>query len=300
MKKKKVNIKLILIILVVIILITGGVILTIYLVDKNNREDLRNKAADIVKKLEKEFDGTNYAEFENGIAELNNDGKVTYLKISDGDYCYTKVDDKDSVIKEKCEIEKITIIASDNECLKDKCEVGTELEINVNPDVKYIFNVLKDEEGYLTLMMRDTIGYKSSYDEALKYLNEITNDWIYINAMDYTYKNTGKLYTNLTIEKGNLKVDETVVDGVTRARLITREELKTLGCSEKIGSCPEWLYSSLSESNTNKNPYGVWTITTSNTFGDYIFTLFYTGSININVSSNDSSYGIRPIIVIKK
>ena len=149
--------------------------------------------------------------------------------------------------------------------------------------------------------MKDSLGYKTNYNNALKYLNELTSNWTYISRINsYEYKNDGISYSTLNITDGVVKVDETIVDGIAKARLITEEELKELGCTTKIGSCPEWLYSGLSSNNTNKNPYGIWTISTSNTIGDYVFTLFYTGNISTNISSNESSYGIRPIITIKK
>lgn len=304
MKEAKRNNKKIIYVLLIIlgiILIVFGVALSIFLIDKNKRNNVREKAKSIIDQYEKNYNGTNYAKLDNGFIELNNDGKVIYLKIKDGKYCYTKVDSEESVIKGNCEIEKVNIIVSENECLSNECEVGTELEILVNESEKYLFNVLSDKDGYLTLIMKDSLGYKTSYDNALKYLNEVTTNWTYIDRLNsYEYKNDGLRYSTLNINNGIVKVDENIVDGIAKARLITEEELKSLGCTAKIGSCPEWLYSGLSSNNTNKNPYGTWTISTSNTIGDYVFTLFYTGNINTNISSNESSYGIRPVIVIKK
>ena len=300
-KKSKKTLIIVLVIILVLLLVVGGIILGIYLVDKNSRQDIRNKAKELVNKYEKEYNGTNYIEFENGFIELNNDGKVTFLKIKDKDYCYTRVDSEESVIKGSCDIQKTKIIVTEHECLSTECEVGTELDVMVNETGKYTFNVLSDKDGYLTLIMKDSLGYKTNYNDALKYLNELTTNWTYINRInEYEYKNDGISYSTLNINNGVVKVDENIIDGVAKARLITEEELKELGCTSKIGSCPEWLYSGLSSSNTNKNPYGSWTLSTSNTIADYVFTLFYTGNINTNISSNESSYGVRPIITIKK
>ena len=275
-KKRKTNKKRVFIFIVLLVLIVVGLV---FLFDYLKRNSIKKEATSLIKKYESEYNGTNYIKLDNATIELSDSGKVVYMKYKSGKYCYSKVEENENITKSDCII-NVANILSDDKCLKENCEVGTEVVVNVNEDEKYTFYVIDNSNDKLTLYMKDTIGYKVSYDEALSYLNLITANWTYIDRINsYEYKNTGIMYSNFKI---------------------TKDELINLGCSNLYESCPKWLYSSLSSSNTNKNPYGVWTITTSNSISNYVFTLFYTGNIDTNVSTNKYSYGIRPVIELKK
>ena len=296
-KKRKTNKKRVFIFIVLLVLIVVGLV---FLFDYLKRNSIKKEATSLIKKYESEYNGTNYIKLDNATIELSDSGKVVYMKYKSGKYCYSKVEENENITKSDCII-NVANILSDDKCLKENCEVGTEVVVNVNEDEKYTFYVIDNSNDKLTLYMKDTIGYKVSYDEALSYLNLITANWTYIDRINsYEYKNTGIMYSNFKINNGKTTIDEKEVSGTSRARLITKDELINLGCSNLYESCPKWLYSSLSSSNTNKNPYGVWTITTSNSVSNYVFTLFYTGNIDTNVSTNKYSYGIRPVIELKK
>ena len=177
--------------------------------------------------------------------------------------------------------------------MEEKIPVANEMSTSQRPAIEVLqklgYKYISEEENkkLRNYILTDVI-FK---DTLAKKLNEINS---------YEYKNTGIMYSNFKINNGKTTIDEKEVSGTSRARLITKDELINLGCSNLYESCPTWLYSSLSSSNTNKNPYGVWTITTSNSISNYVFTLFYTGNIDTNVSTNKYSYGIRPVIELKK
>ena len=77
---------------------------------------------------------------------------------------------------------------------------------------------------------------------------------------------------------------------ISQARLISLEELQELGCSTSSGNCsaaPSWVYSTSYWTGTAYDSSSVLRVYTSNFFGNGSF-------------SDDSGWGVRPLIIIEK
>ena len=86
-----------------------------------------------------------------------------------------------------------------------------------------------------------------------------------------------------------------------KARLLTYEEVINLGCSMKSSSCPEYLYSNLSGSNTLDIPAGYWISTGNVSNKENAWYINYSGNVyNNSYLSFDKARGIRPVITIEK
>ena len=103
----------------------------------------------------------------------------------------------------------------------------------------------------------------------------------------YVYDSNSTLYSYVENYKTYLSTL-----GVTpiEARLITYEELESLGCSGSDNSCseaPEWVYATTYWSGSAYNTFNVWSVYSNGIFG-------------INRYNYDSSSGVRPVITISK
>ena len=103
----------------------------------------------------------------------------------------------------------------------------------------------------------------------------------------YVYDSNSTLYSYVENYKTYLSTL-----GVTpiEARLITYEELESLGCSGSDNSCseaPEWVYATTYWSGSAYTTYRVWYVNSDGYFGD-------------NGYSSVSSSGVRPVITISK
>ena len=103
----------------------------------------------------------------------------------------------------------------------------------------------------------------------------------------YVYDSNSTLYSYVENYKTYLSTL-----GVTpiEARLITYEELESLGCSGSDNSCseaPEWVYATTYWSGSAYNAYDVWFVGSYGGFGGDFY-------------SSDSRYGVRPVITISK
>ena len=107
------------------------------------------------------------------------------------------------------------------------------------------------------------------------------------NSYPYIYDSNSVLYSYVENYKTYLSTL-----GVTpsEARLITKEELDTLGCSSSGYSCnsaPSWVYATSYWSGSGAPSGCVWTV---DSFGDY----------DSSFHSYNNDYGCRPVIVISK
>ena len=83
-----------------------------------------------------------------------------------------------------------------------------------------------------------------------------------------------------------------ITQGVTpiEARLITKDELIGLGCSEDDRSCseaPSWVYATSYWSGSADDSYDVW----------YVYS---DGNFYLSTCDNDYIFGVRPVIIISK
>ena len=268
---------------------------------------------------------------------VNTNGQ-TALSTSNGRYCITKrYNDNDITVTEdsnNCYFPyslpalattstEVTSIAS---CLTDgtECVAGTAFAIQVNDSETKNFYVIKDIGTKVTLIMSANLGdrvawYADAQDnsfgplKALEYLNSQTSNWKYIEPIkDYTYDNnlngtTNKYgYQKLEIENGLGKITSqdgntiTELEGTSRARLITYEELTALRTANS-GTMPTYLYGNLSGLNTTEAPYGYWQLTAHPSFSNNVRGVYSSDNIISNVyGGTDSLYGVRPVIELSK
>ena len=209
------------------------------------------------------------------------------------------------------------IMSSMDNCINiGKCEAGTKVNVKVNNREKYDFYVINDNTTELTLIMDRNLGGKvmwataddyamantdstscstaSCTDEgpvtAVAILKERTAGWINIPERDYTYSDDGggNKYEGFT---------ETM-----RARMLTyTEATTTLGCDTSTnGSCPSWLYTNLSSSNTTEQTYGYWTSSANRWSVTWAHIIIYDGYVFGSDSYRDTVNGLRPVIELSK
>ena len=103
----------------------------------------------------------------------------------------------------------------------------------------------------------------------------------------YVYDSNSTLYNYVENYKTYLSTL-----GVTpsEARLITKEELETLGCSSSEKSCsgePSWVYATSYWSGSASGPDRVWYVESDGDFHNF-------------TCSNYTNFGVRPVITISK
>ena len=146
-----------------------------------------------------------------------------------------------------------------NKCSQKDIIDGQLVNVSVNNKTNYDFYVVDDDGENLTLLKRKSLGdivawcsRDDKYDvflaeenaddniygpyTALKYLNELTNDWTnidFINNYNFENPNTwgNKAYLGLNIQEGVITLISNssttkIVPGQARARLLTESEFK--------------------------------------------------------------------------
>ena len=188
----------------------------------------------------------------------------TYNQTTGGaNYCVTGEE-------ETCE--KTTCYQSDSGCNAGtifkyavKSTYPTERRVGSLDDHVYYFHVMHDDGDKLTLQSREDLknrdgdystgdwNYPSETTSAgptlsIEHLEEITDDWEYVNTIKYTMGTTeflGNPYNNCWEGSGipNCnKVAYSWPEKTVKARLITTEEARNVGCTTTKQSCPIWLY----------------------------------------------------------
>lgn len=146
-----------------------------------------------------------------------------------------------------------------NKCSQKDISDGQLVNVSVNNKTNYDFYVIDDDGENLTLLKRGSLGdivawcsRDDKYDAflaeenaddniygpytALKYLNELTNDWTNIEVINnYNFENPNtwgdKAYLGLNIQEGVITLISNssttqIVPGQARARLLTESEFK--------------------------------------------------------------------------
>lgn len=178
------------------------------------------------------------------------------------------------------------------------CAAGTEVTIKVNDSQTYDFYVISEDvsEGTITLIMNTNLVYSASWGAKrandagpvtiLDNLENQTSSWINIPSATYRVEDEENVYPSMT--------------RTARARLITKSEVSTLGCTTSAGSCPTWLYRYTFGNNSNNNPFGYWTSSASANSSYDAWVVSYFGDIGTVQIDDERGYGIRPVITISK
>lgn len=266
--------------------------------------------------------------------EVTTKGNVDFGVVGKYTITYTAKDSSDNINSKKrtITINKVVngIMSADSSCIKNIgsiCPNGTLVSVQVNATQTYNFYVIKDTGTKLTLIMDRNLGAGVAWYAPSKYnnygpitaitaLNNRTKTWININPVfEYSYVNnqggTVKTYgyQQLTIENGTTTImakdgTETTIAGVSRARIISEEELHLL-INENSNVTPSWLYNYLDwDDDDTTYLQGYWTLTSS-TASDYeehdAYVMNAAGNLNSNSYVPYGGYnGIRPIIELSK
>ena len=113
-----------------------------------------------------------------------------------------------------------------------RCPIGTLIRYRVNSNEILNFRVLADDGHTIVMQSMQDIFIRQKWSDAFSLLIDKTANW---NVNDITYKNPTS--------------DKQIV---AKARMITKEEAESLGCTEEHNSCPIWL-----KDNSNE---GYWTM----------------------------------------
>ncbi len=225
-------------------------------------------------------------------------------------------------------------------CYKNKiensCPSGTIIKYKVNDTDIINFHVMFDEKNTITMLSQKNIVYNVDWSNKIDYngvggecyigannypcndkgpisilpiLENVTRGWSNVNDQTYTLGTTslsGKgASTGCNIDNYECTSNTyTLPERTAKARMLTAQEAKALGCTNQSKSCPIWVYNYLKLS-TN---YGganddiaandsYWLIN-GNSSGKY-------GGITINEHGNFSAtanhlHGTRAVVVIAK
>lgn len=172
--------------------------------------------------------------------------------------------------------QQITCYRSDS---SDVCQTGTIIDYKINSTTTERFHVIRDTGSSLIMQTQRNIknntewayDYQSASDSssphvatnlkgphaALNDLQDATTSWTNVNQQTFTLGTTTFLtnkYTGCT-STGCSTNKYTMTSRTIRARMITMQEVISLGCTSSQGSCPLWLsnYLSTSASNTGSS-----------------------------------------------
>lgn len=293
----------------------------LYYLEQGNSKDLTILLPDLEGILNLKDKGLN------GRIVLTKGGNAS-LAIYNSTFCAIKSVDEDKITinfdAENCIMPRTVItdpnsnLSSENECVKyhETCTNGTAVALKVNENDTHNFYVINDTGSVLTLILNKNLGPNISWITMDDYtasggtnygnfgnnekgpvtvineLKTLTDNWTNVAEQEYVISGIGN--DNKTVIYKDIVMN-------MKARILTFEEAKKLGCSMEGASCPEYLYSNLSGLNTSILPSGYWTSTGNVSSSNNAWYINYSGNIYNNAYlSLDSGRGIRPVITIEK
>ena len=274
---------------------------------------------------------------EEGSIVINEDGDIA-LAISNGTYCVTKeFNSKDLILTDAYEecvipgqstevVKTLSDLATTSKevtsiptCVIDAtiCAPGTPVAIKVNASEVYNFYVIGETDNEVTLIMDRNIysstdlnngnvawiseedygcgvaGDECSLNDkgpltAIRTLSERTSTWSNIPEREYTYSDDDeKSYEDFTV--------------TSRARMLTRTEAisETIGCTQRTGSCPEWLVTNPVDD--DEDTVGYWlSAAYEPVFPMFAYYIHYSAFVNFISAYDASEIGVRPVITLTK
>jgi len=204
-------------------------------------------------------------------------------------------------------------------------EPGTIIKYKVNDKEEKYFHVVSDNIDTLTLQHREnvviaTAWYKDANDNSkgpltiLPALETATSTWTNVLDQTYTMGTTifkDNAYTGCTSTTSTISCTKnlyTLGQRTAKARMITGQELRSLGCTVNKNSCPIWIYNYLYNSTenggtANQGEYGkdtgYRTMSASSSTAYEALTVENTGRV-LGYGSVFSHFGARPVVVIPK
>ena len=223
---------------------------------------------------------------------------------------------------------------------KGSCSAGTIIKYKVNDTDIMAFHVMFDNGSTLTMQSQKNVlynrewitqadynisntdgtscGYYSCNDEGprtvLADLETSTAGWTNANVQSFTLGTTTfktNAYTGCSTYN-SCSTNTYTLSTMTRARLITLQEAKALGCTTTAKSCPIWMYNYLSSSvdnggtvdDKNFGPRGTtnngyYTMSAYSSSTNMVWSVNYFGFVgNSNVYSNGA--GVRAVVTVSK
>jgi len=210
--------------------------------------------------------------------------------------------------------------------LQSTYTAGTIVKYRVNAsEVKY-FHVMFDNDSNNTLTMQQrentvekTAWYSNSNDNTkgpltvLPLLESATAGWTNVNNQTYTMGTTlfkensftGCTYGGTEQEISCTVNTYTLASRTKKARMITAQEAKSLGCKYgKHQTCPAWMNNYLSKSTSyggtvNGGDSGYWAMSVFSPDVAYALYMHYNGCVYSNQTTG-TTYGARAVVVIDK
>ena len=216
-------------------------------------------------------------------------------------------------------------------CYKTKtsgsCPAGTIIKYKVNDTTIVNFHVMFDKGTTMIMQSQRNLANnvswitKGDYEDstlsgtcdytygactnkgpltAITLLEKVTSTWTNVDEQTYTMGITNDRYTQCDFKDNCAKNSYTWESRKGKARMITFQEAKTLGCTNEDKSCPIWMYNYLLNSvkyggTVNDSGRGYLTMNTSG---------YYTAAFEIQENGilyyAGGSGGIRPVVVVSK
>lgn len=195
---------------------------------------------------------------------------------------------------------------------------GTIVKYAVNDSEEKYFYVLNDDGETLTMQQRENTVYKaawySSFDNTkgpltiLESLEAATIVWSNVNSQTYTMGTTifkDNAYTGCTINGCDRNI-YTLENRTAKVRMITMQELISLGCSENIQTCPKWVYNYLNQSTSyggtknNNESTGYWTMSAYTGEPSSAWCVYDAGTMDHPDVNNSNDIGARAVVEIDK
>lgn len=232
-------------------------------------------------------------------------------------------------------------ISSVASCAKDgtTCSPGTEFAIKVNDKETYKFYVISDTNNKVTMIMDRNLGetvawisvddyVKASTENtncegdacndkgpitALNYLNDQTSNWTNIPLItNYIYDNNLNGTTNaygyqkleiingVTILTNQDGTEINTLSRTSRTRILSAKDTNEI-VNANNKTMPIWMYTNLSDSNTETASFGYWLLTTHPSVFYRARDVRFNGYAGYDtIIFDDRSRGIRPVIELSK
>ena len=208
-------------------------------------------------------------------------------------------------------------------CYKNKtsgsCKTGTIIKYKVNDTTTVTFYVMYDNGTTMTMQSKENVvkdkAWRSSGDtwkegplDVLSALESATAGWSNVNYQSYTMGTTvfkKNAYTGCDSYNNCIRNSYTLSSRTARARLISVQEAENLGCKNKSGSCPVWMYNYLTDStsyggtaNSSAEGNGYWTMNVNYMYPSNVWYINDKGLVgNTSMHNNE---GARAVVVISK
>ena len=203
-----------------------------------------------------------------------------------------------------------------------KYPTGTVIKYEVKSGTEVYFNVIHDDGDTLTLQQREnTVNSRSWYGKSSDYTNangpelssgrvlydleQIAGSWINVKEITYSIgDNTSTLGYSGCSAYNNCSVNKYTLSRTARARMITVQELDSLGCTTTNMSCLRFINNYLGNSTGYGGTFAsgntfYWTMSAASGNSSNVWYIRNDGRLSTNLTYVTSN-GARAVVVIDK